>query len=64
MKSDYEDAVHRFLAWLAIACLIASVHAGPVAILVWLATAFVMTGSRFPQPPNGPRRRHRRRRRR
>jgi hypothetical protein len=39
----YRDAIFRYLGFLAVACTIASWHAGPVTILVWLAVAYALT---------------------
>ncbi|EAQ80553.1 hypothetical protein [Blastopirellula marina] len=51
MESDYQDAIHRFLGWFAVACVIAAIHAGPVTILVWLAVAYVLTSIDGPGTP-------------
>lgn len=39
----YRNAIHRYLGWLGVACIIACLHAGPVVLLVWLAAAYVLT---------------------
>ncbi len=62
MSSEYEDAVHRFLGWFAVACLISAIYAGPVAILIWLGTAHVLTSQ--PIHRHSPRRRRLRSRKR
>ncbi|RPH76403.1 MAG: hypothetical protein EHM77_09235 [Planctomycetaceae bacterium] len=41
----YRDTIQRYLGWLAVACLIASLHAGPVMIFVWVAVAIALTRS-------------------
>ena len=52
----YWEAIYRYLGWLGVACLIASWHAGPVMILVWIAVAWALTrdgGDQGGKPPNG-----------
>ncbi|QDU98777.1 hypothetical protein Pla8534_66510 [Lignipirellula cremea] len=52
----FRHAIHRYLCWFALACLIASIHAGPVTVLVWIAVAYVLTregGSQGRKPPQG-----------
>ncbi|QDU96236.1 hypothetical protein [Lignipirellula cremea] len=39
----YRAAILRYLFSLALACLIASIHAGPVMLAVWVAVAYVLT---------------------
>ena len=57
----YREAIHRYLGWLAAACLIASLHAGPVTIFVWIAVAIVLTRCGR-NPPNNKCNQNRRRR--
>jgi hypothetical protein len=40
---DYWNAVVRYLGFLGVACLIASLFLGPGMIVVWILTAFALT---------------------
>lgn len=43
MSASYDDAIHRFLAWLAVACLIAAISVGPVMVFIWFTAAYALT---------------------
>jgi hypothetical protein len=67
MNPFYHEAMVRYLAFLAFACLIASCYAGRGVILVWLVTAIILyfigragIGGP-PAPPRCPRNRRTRR---
>jgi hypothetical protein len=57
MDPEYERAANRYLLFTAAACLIASIHIGPIALVVWVVTAIVMrqAGTQmFNRPPPRP----------
>jgi hypothetical protein len=62
MNPFYHEAMVRYLAFLAFACLIASCYAGRGMILVWLVTAIILyligrPGRGDPPSPRWPRKR-------